>query len=65
MRVGLDAAAIDRSAKEEGDQKARLTLLAPADGTIAELGAEPGNLYDKNDVLMVIDPRSANETAKP
>jgi hypothetical protein len=30
-------------------------LRAPADGTIVGVGAQLGNVYDKKDVLLIID----------
>jgi len=63
--LGVDIADIDRTAKQEGDDKARLTWRSPADGTVIEVGAELGNLYDKNDVLMVIRTRSRDAASRP
>jgi cobalt-zinc-cadmium efflux system membrane fusion protein len=36
--------------------KAKMTRLSPVDGIVIERNAVPGNLYDNNDVLMVIAP---------
>ncbi|MFI5457571.1 MAG: sigma-70 family RNA polymerase sigma factor [Isosphaerales bacterium] len=36
--------------------KARLTRLSPVDGIVIQRDVVPGNLYDNNDVLMVIAP---------
>ncbi|WP_082858998.1 efflux RND transporter periplasmic adaptor subunit [Planctomyces sp. SH-PL62] len=36
--------------------KAKLTLRSPVDGIVIERNVVPGNLYDNNDVLMVIAP---------
>ena len=36
--------------------KARMTRLSPVDGIVIQRDAVPGNLYDNNDVLMVIAP---------
>jgi RNA polymerase sigma factor (sigma-70 family) len=53
--LGVDDAAIGRIEAESSDQKARFILRAPADGTIVEMGAQLGNVYDKKDVLVFID----------
>ncbi|MFI5460948.1 MAG: efflux RND transporter periplasmic adaptor subunit, partial [Isosphaerales bacterium] len=36
--------------------KAKMTRLSPVDGIVIKKDAVPGNLYDNNDVLMVIAP---------
>ena len=36
--------------------KAKMTRLSPVDGIVIQRDAVPGNLYDNNDVLMVIAP---------
>ena len=36
--------------------KARMTRLSPVEGIVIQRDAVPGNLYDNNDVLMVIAP---------
>jgi RNA polymerase sigma factor (sigma-70 family) len=53
--LGLDDEAIERVPKEDGAQKARLTRRSPVAGTVVEVGAEAGNLYDTNSVLLVIE----------
>jgi membrane fusion protein, heavy metal efflux system len=46
------------SFEQMGDvvDKARMTRLSPVDGIVIARDAVPGNLYDNNDVLMVIAP---------
>jgi biotin carboxyl carrier protein len=53
---GLNEAEIEQSKNEEGMQKARFTLRSPVDGTVIEVGAVPGNVYDTKDTLMKIGP---------
>jgi hypothetical protein len=45
--------------------KARLTLRSPVDGIVIEVGAMPGNMYDKKDNLIVIRPRLPEKPAVP
>jgi cobalt-zinc-cadmium efflux system membrane fusion protein len=45
--------------------KARLTLRAPVDGIILKVDATVGNLYDKNDALLVIEGVSTDKPAVP
>jgi RNA polymerase sigma factor (sigma-70 family) len=63
--LGLDDEAIERVGQEDGAQKARLTLRSPVDGTVVEVGAELGNLYDTKSVVIVIDGRSPEGTPRP
>jgi membrane fusion protein, heavy metal efflux system len=53
----LDPAKVP-SADQMGDvvDKARMTRLSPVDGIVITRDVVPGNLYDNNDVLMVIAP---------
>jgi len=51
---GLTEEEIENIEKEDSHRKARLTLRSPIAGTVIEVGAVPGNLYDTKDVLMVI-----------
>jgi RNA polymerase sigma factor (sigma-70 family) len=49
----------DRPKQQKDDTdaaKGKLTLLAPIDGDVIQLDVVPGNLYDHNDVLVVIAP---------
>lgn len=49
----------DEPIKREGtdvENKARMTRLSPVDGIVINRNVVPGNLYDNNDVLMVIAP---------
>jgi RNA polymerase sigma factor (sigma-70 family) len=62
---GLSANAIENLDTEAGERRARLTLHASVDGTVLEVGAELGNLYDANSVLMVIVPTSSPKPAVP
>jgi multidrug resistance efflux pump len=40
--------------KEEGEQKALLTLRSPVDGRVIETRVEPGDVADPATILMVI-----------
>jgi len=53
---GLDDGDIKRIPREDGSQKARMTLLAATDGVVIARDAVPGNLYDETSTLMVIAP---------
>jgi membrane fusion protein, heavy metal efflux system len=64
---GVPEEQIDPLLKNLGDQplpqelhsitdKARMTRLSPVDGIVINRDVVPGNLYDNNDVLMVIAP---------
>jgi cobalt-zinc-cadmium efflux system membrane fusion protein len=53
---GLDDNDIKRISREDGSQKARMTIRAPSDGVLIERDAVPGNLYDVTSTLMVIAP---------
>ena len=53
---GLSQVEIERVEKETGVEKARLTLRAPSSGIVVERDVVPGNIYDENDVLLVITP---------
>jgi RNA polymerase sigma factor (sigma-70 family) len=57
--LGLDDEAIGLVAKEDGDRKARVTLRAPVDGTVTQVDVVLGNLYDLNDVLMILSATSS------
>jgi cobalt-zinc-cadmium efflux system membrane fusion protein len=46
---------IPKDLRTIGD-KAKMTRLSPVDGIVIERNAVPGNLYDNNDVLMIIAP---------
>jgi len=63
--LGLDDKAIGRVSKEDGGQKARLTLRSPVDGTVMEVGAETGNLYDTKSVLIVIGANPSQQGPMP
>jgi RNA polymerase sigma factor (sigma-70 family) len=53
--LGLDDEAIAHVDAESPDEKALLIVRALADGTIIEVGAQLGNVYDKKDKLLLID----------
>lgn len=53
---GLTEKEVEGVKDEYGQQKARMTLRAPADGIVIERDVVPGNLYDENDTLLVIAP---------
>jgi multidrug efflux pump subunit AcrA (membrane-fusion protein) len=63
--MGLDDTAIQRIGEENGEQKARLTLRSPVDGTIVEVGADLGSLYDTKSVLIVIQSTLSEGPALP
>ena len=53
---GLTEREIERVKDEEGSEKARMTIRSPTDGIVISWDAVPGNLYDENDILLVIAP---------
>jgi cobalt-zinc-cadmium efflux system membrane fusion protein len=57
---GLTEDQIDNIEKEDDQRKSRLTLRSPIDGTVVQRAAVLGNRYDRNDVLLVIRPSSAD-----
>ena len=57
--LGLDDQAIGRVGKEDGGQKARLTLRAPVDATVSKVDVELGNLYDIKSVLLILSATSS------
>jgi cobalt-zinc-cadmium efflux system membrane fusion protein len=63
--LGLDDVVIGQIGNEDGDQKPRLTIAAPADGTIIRVDAVIGNLYDKSDTLIVIRPNPSVHAPAP
>jgi cobalt-zinc-cadmium efflux system membrane fusion protein len=54
---GLSDAEIAAVEKEDGSQKARMTLRAPADGLVITRDVVEGALYEVSDVLLVLAPR--------
>ena len=67
MVFGVPEEQIDPLIKNLGDppmpqelhaisDKAKMTRLSPVDGIVIQRDVVPGNLYDNNDVLMVIAP---------
>lgn len=54
--LGLTSEEVEAVRDEEGSDKARMTLRAPADGIVIERDVAPGNLYDENDTLLTIAP---------
>jgi ketosteroid isomerase-like protein len=63
--LGLDDEAIGRVGKEDGGQKARMTLPAPANATVSKVDAEPGNLYDVKSVLLILSATSSGQLTEP
>lgn len=53
---GLSEQEIENLPNEDGSKKAHMTLRSPADGLVIERAVVVGNLYDENDVMMVIAP---------
>ncbi len=62
--LGLDDEAIERVGKEDGAQKARLTLRAPVDGTVSEVDADLGNTYDTRSVLVILSVTSTGRSPR-
>ena len=55
--LGLDNDAIKGLEIEEGDGAVLFTLRSPIDGTVLEVGAEVGGLYDtKRDLILIVPP---------
>lgn len=63
--LGLNDEATELVRTEDGNQKARLTLRAPMDGTISTVDAEVGNLYDVKSVLLIINATSSGQSTGP
>ncbi len=63
--LGLDDEAIGRVGKEDGGQKARLTMRAPDDGTVREVDVVPGNLYEMKDLLLILSATSPGQSTGP
>jgi acetyl/propionyl-CoA carboxylase alpha subunit len=63
--LGLNDEAIGLVEKEDGEQKSRLTLRAPVDGTVTEVDAEAGKLYDMMSVLMILNPKPSGPATRP
>jgi membrane fusion protein, heavy metal efflux system len=63
--LGLSDEAIGLVGKEEGDQKARLTLRAPVDGAISKIDAEAGILYDMKSVLLIFNATLPGQATQP
>jgi hypothetical protein len=63
--MGLNDGAIGLVGKEEGDQKARLTLRAPVDGAISKIDAEAGNLYNMKSVLLIFNATLPVQATQP
>jgi membrane fusion protein, heavy metal efflux system len=59
---GLEDDAIEGIEKEDEEQLARLTLRSPISGTVLEVGAEAGRVYDSKSDLILIAPYSAKES---
>ena len=56
MVFGLSEAEISSVPKEEGVQKAKMTLRAPTGGVVIGRNVVADNIYDDNDVLLTIAP---------
>ena len=54
--LGLSPAEVVALKDEDGTRKARMTLRAPGDGIVIRREVVQGNLYDQDDVLLVIAP---------
>ncbi len=53
---GLTEEEVARVKDEVGSQKARMTFRSPATGIVISRDVVPGNLYDDDDTLLVIEP---------
>ncbi|MBX6315693.1 MAG: efflux RND transporter periplasmic adaptor subunit, partial [Isosphaeraceae bacterium] len=53
---GLTEQEIAKIPKEDGVQKGKMTMRAPADGVVIQKNVVKGNLYDITNVLLVIEP---------
>ena len=62
---GLDDEAIGLVGKEDGGQKARMTLRAPADGMVIKVEVEPGNLYDMKSALLILNATTSEQSTQP
>ena len=56
MVFGLSEAEVDLVPKEEGVQKAKMTLRAPTAGVVIARNVVNDNVYDDNDTLLTIAP---------
>jgi RNA polymerase sigma factor (sigma-70 family) len=62
---GLSEQEIEHIKLEEGKELARMTLRAPADAIVIEVGASVGNHYAKDDALLIIRLTSIEKPAAP
>ena len=53
---GLNEDEVAKVKDEVGSQKARMTFRSPADGIVIFRDVVPGNVYDDDDTLLVIEP---------
>ena len=53
---GLTEEEVARVKDEVGSQKARMTFRSPASGIVISRDVVPGNIYDDDDTLLVIEP---------
>ena len=53
---GLTEEEVAKVKDEVGSQKARMTFRSPADGIVITRDVVPGNIYDDDDTLLVIEP---------
>ena len=53
---GLTEEEVARVKDEVGAQKARMTFRSPASGIVISRDVVPGNIYDDDDTLLVIEP---------
>ncbi len=53
---GLNNDEIEAAKKEDGKEKAKMTLRARADGVVVKRDVVPGNYYDSKDTLLTIAP---------
>jgi cobalt-zinc-cadmium efflux system membrane fusion protein len=53
---GLTPDEVKKSEDEVGAQKARMLFRSPTDGIVIFRDVVPGNIYDDNDTLLVIEP---------
>jgi cobalt-zinc-cadmium efflux system membrane fusion protein len=53
---GLTQAEVEKSEDEVGAQKARMVFRSPTDGIVILRDVVPGNIYDEDNTLLVIEP---------
>ncbi len=65
LLYGLTEVEIKNIPSEQGESRARFTLRSPLDGRVAEVVAEPGDLYNALGVLLTIEGTSPTKPTHP